>query len=340
MQLTQIIWVLTSLIISLSITASEENFDSNRELFDFLEENNTSSFLVSSKGDLIIDQEFKIENSYKPRSLMFFNLFQHGFIENRSQEDVASIQKSLISILIGIAQQKGFLDINQSVTSYIGHWTKLIKEKEEKITIKNLLTMTSGLDVDFNYSSEPGSEWLYNSRAYSQLIKVLEQSTGLQINVISSEWLFRPLQMTDTFWKERKKGPMGFRKDSSKFGLITTGEDLLKFGEFILNGGEVGTEHIISDIDFFDDSFAKSQNLNEAYGYLWWLNNSNNHMTWDKGRSSGQLFPSAPADTIFALGAGSRILAIIPSKEMVLVRLGSFPNNSNFNNSLWEYIRN
>jgi hypothetical protein len=63
-------------------------------------------------------------------------------------------------------------------------------------------------------------------------------------------------------------------------------------------------------------------------------------MTWDKGRSSGQLFPSAPADTIFALGAGSRILAIIPSKEMVLVRLGSFPNNSNFNNSLWEYIRN
>ena len=56
-------------------------------------------------------------------------------------------------------------------------------------------------------------------------------------------------------------------------------------------------------------------------------------MTWVKGRSSGQLFPNAPADTIFALGAGSRILAIIPSKEMVLVRLGSFPIISNFNNS-------
>ena len=43
MQLTQIIWVLTSLIISLSITASEENFDTNRDLFGFLKENNTSS---------------------------------------------------------------------------------------------------------------------------------------------------------------------------------------------------------------------------------------------------------------------------------------------------------
>jgi hypothetical protein len=63
-------------------------------------------------------------------------------------------------------------------------------------------------------------------------------------------------------------------------------------------------------------------------------------MTWNKGHSSGQLFPNAPEDTILALGAGSRILAIIPSKKMVLVRLGSFPNNSNFNNSLWKYIQN
>ena len=340
MHLTKIIWIAISITISLGITPYEENFNSNQELFAFLIENNTSSFLISQKGDLIINEEFEVKKSLKPTSLMFFNLFQHGFVENRSQEDVASIQKSLISILIGIAQQKGFLDINQSITSHIGQWTKLTKEKEDLITIQNLLTMTSGLDVDFNYSSEPGSEWLYNTRVYSRLINVLEQATGLQINVLSSEWLFKPLQMTDTFWKERKKGPLGFQKDSSKYGLITTGEDLLKFGEFILNGGEIGDNHIISDIDFFDDSFTKSQNLNEAYGYLWWLNNSKTHMTWNKDRSSGQLFSNAPEDTILALGAGSRILAIIPSKEIVLVRLGSFPNNSNFNNSLWKYIQN
>ena len=331
-------WAVIALIISLGISSSNKDF--NQDLYAFLIENNTSSFLISQKGDLIINEEFEVKKSLKPTSLMFFNLFQHGFVKNRSQEDVASIQKSLISILIGIAQQKGFLDINQSITSYIGQWTKLTKEKEDLITIQNLLTMTSGLDVDFNYPSEPGSEWVYNTRAYSRLINVLEQATGLQINVLSSEWLFKPLQMTDTFWKERKKGPLGFQKDSSKYGLITTGEDLLKFGEFILNGGEIGDNHIISDIDFFDDSFTKSQDLNEAYGYLWWLNNSKTHMTWNKGHSSGQLFPNAPEDTILALGAGSRILAIIPSKEMVLVRLGSFPNNSNFNNSLWKYIQN
>ena len=171
------------------------------------------------------------------------------------------------------------------------------------------------------------------------MIDVLEKSSGIQVNDLSSEWLFKDLEMQETFWKERRKGIMGFSKDSSKYGLITTAKDLLKFGEFILNGGEIGTNHIISDIDFFDDSFSKSQDLNEAYGYLWWLNNTTSFMTWDKDLSSGNLFPKAPEETILALGLGSRILAIIPSQEIVLVRLGSFPNDPNFNNNLWEYIQ-
>ena len=334
------IFLLAFLFTSSLSTSSENNsLDPNLDLFDYLLENNTSSFLVSEKGKIVIDHEFKVQKTLKPKSLMFFNLLQHGFVQNRSQEDVASIQKSLVSILVGIAQQKGLLDINNSVTSYIGKWTLLEVEKENLITVKNLLTMTSGLDADFNYLSQPDSQWLYNSRAYSQLIYVLEKTSGLQINDLSSQWLFRELKMKETFWKERKKGLMGFPKDSAKYGLVTTAKDLLKFGEFILNGGEIGTNHIISDIDFFDDSFSKSQNLNEAYGYLWWLNNSTSFMTWDKDLSSGNLFPKAPKETILALGAGNRVLAIVPSKEMVLVRLGSFPNDPNFNNNLWEYIQ-
>ena len=178
-----------------------------------------------------------------------------------------------------------------------------------------------------------------DTRAYSQLIYVLEKTSGLSINELSSKWLFNELQMNETFWKERKKGRMGFPKDSAKYGLVTTAKDLLKFGEFILNGGEVGTKHVISDIDFFDDTFLKSQNMNEAYGYLWWLNNSKTHMTWEKELSSGNLFSHAPKDAILALGLGSRVLAIVPSEELVLVRLGSFPDDKNFNNNLWDYLQ-
>jgi CubicO group peptidase (beta-lactamase class C family) len=330
--------IFTIYLCTISSFAFSDN-TSHANLFDYLLENNTSSFLLSEKGRVVIDREFKIQNSLNPKSLTFTSLLQHGFVQNRSQEDVASIQKSLVSILIGIAQQKGLLNINNSVTSYIGKWTQLEEEKENLITIKNLLTMTSGLDTTLNYSSDPGSQWFYNSRAYSYLIDVLEKSSGIQVNDLSSEWLFKELEMQETFWKERRRGIMGFPKDSSKYGLVTTAKDLLKFGEFILNGGEVGTNHIISDIDFFDDSFSKSQDLNEAYGYLWWLNNTTSFMTWNKDLSSGNLFPKAPEETILALGLGSRILAIIPSQEIVLVRLGSFPNDPNFNNNLWEYIQ-
>ena len=309
------------------------------DLDSYLKENNTSSFLVSEKGKIVVEKEFKVRKNLKPKSLMFFNLLRHGLIEGRSQEDVASIQKSIVSILIGIAQQKGLIDINESVTSYIGSWTQLSAEKESLIKVRNLLTMTSGLDVDLNYNAEPGLKWLYNTRAYSQLINVLEKTSGLSINELSSEWLFDKLQMNETFWKERKKGRMGFPKDSAKYGLVTTAKDLLKFGEFILNGGEVGTDHVISDIDFFDDTFLKSQNMNEAYGYLWWLNNSKTHMTWEKELTSGNLFSHAPKDAILALGLGSRVLAIVPSEELVLVRLGSFPDDKNFNNNLWDYLQ-
>ena len=331
------IFLLSSLFISSSYLFS--NNSENPDLFEYLIQNNTSSFLVSEKGEIVIEKEFKIQKNLKPRSYMFFNLLRHGFIEGRSQEDVASIQKSVVSTLIGIAQQKRLIDINESVTTYIGKWTQLPQEKESLIKVRNLLTMTSGLDVDFNFDAEPGLKWLYNSRAYSQLIYILEQTSGLTINELSSEWLFDELQMNETFWKERKKGLMGFSKDSAKYGLVTTAKDLLKFGEFILNGGEVGTNHVISDIDFFDDTFLKSQNMNEAYGYLWWLNNSGTHMTWEKELSSGNLFSHAPNEAILALGLGSRVLAIVPSEELVLVRLGSFPDDKNFNNNLWEYLR-
>jgi len=331
------IFLLTFLFIFSSSIFSNNAVES--DLFEYLIQNNTSSFLVSEKGKVIVEKEFKVQKNLKPKSLMFFNLLRHGFVEGRSQEDVASIQKSIVSILIGIAQQKGLIDINKSATSYIGKWTRLEREKESLIKVTHLLTMTSGLDVDFNYDAEPGLKWLYNTRAYSQLIYILEKTSGLAINELSSEWLFEELQMNETFWKERKKGRMGFPKDSAKYGLVTTAKDLLKFGEFILNGGEVGTKHVISDIDFFDDTFSKSQNMNEAYGYLWWLNNSKTHMTWEKELSSGNLFPHAPEEAILALGLGSRVLAIVPSEELVIVRLGSFPDDINFNNNLWEFLQ-
>ena len=104
----------------------------------------------------------------------------------------------------------------------------------------------------------------------------------------------------------------------------------------MLNGGEEGDLHVIEDIDFFDESFVSSQNENLAYGYLWWLNSSATHIEIFSGDLKNEnLLPDAPEDTILALGAANRILAIVPSKDLIMVRLGDFPKDSNFQNNIW-----
>ena len=76
-----------TIYLSLVSTFTLSDVNNNADLFAYLIENNTSSFLISRNGDLLIDEEFKVKKSLKPMSIMFFNLFQHGFVKNRSQEN-------------------------------------------------------------------------------------------------------------------------------------------------------------------------------------------------------------------------------------------------------------
>ena len=85
------------------------------------------------------------------------------------------------------------MNLDDSVTKYIGKWTQLEDAKENPITIKNLLTMTSGLDVDFNFQFEPGV-WKYNSERI-QVLSVLELSlmikldgSLLEMNSVENKW--------------------------------------------------------------------------------------------------------------------------------------------------------
>ena len=294
----------------------------------YLEDNKTSSFILFHEGKIKVEKEFVVN---EPSD--FYKIASEGNVDNRSLEDVASIQKSIVSLLIGIAQQKGYLNINDSVSSYLGRWTKLKKNEEQKIKIIHLLSMNSGLNESLSYESAPGLTWFYNTKAYSQLIFVLEKVTNKDIQNLSKEWLFDVVGMNETYWQVRSSE---WSRNASRYGLVTTARDLLELGLFVLNGGEEGDLHVIEDIDFFDESFMSSQNENLAYGYLWWLNSSATHIEIFSGDLKNEnLLPEAPDDTILALGAANRILAIVPSKDLIMVRLGDFPKDSNFQNRIW-----
>ena len=64
----------------LSSVPSTKNFDLNNSLHNYLINNNTSSFLISEKGEIIIDQEFEVQKGYDPKSLMYSNLLLNGLI--------------------------------------------------------------------------------------------------------------------------------------------------------------------------------------------------------------------------------------------------------------------
>ena len=84
-----------------------------------------------------------------------------------------------------------------------------------------------------------------------------------------------------------------------------------------------------------------SQNNNKAYGYLWWLNGKENyHLPKSQLTFNGELIPNAPLDMYCALGKNDQKIYIVPSKDLVIVRMGEAANDDNFalssfNNDLW-----
>ena len=120
---------------------------------------------------------------------------------------------------------------------------------------------------------------------------------------------------------------------------------MARFGLLALNGGKWKSEQIVNT-SFFTESTGTSQNINPAYGYLWWLNGKSKYML-PNGQTvyDGVLIPNAPADMYAAMGAFDQRLYVIPGKKMVVVRMGnaSDPSNpdfavSGFDNELWTRI--
>ncbi|NNK72776.1 MAG: serine hydrolase, partial [Flavobacteriaceae bacterium] len=103
-------------------------------------------------------------------------------------------------------------------------------------------------------------------------------------------------------------------------------------------------ESILSDSGYLNNMQSSSQNLNEAYGYLWWLNGKNSYrLPGTTNFFTGKLIPNAPDDLFAGLGFSDQKLYIIPSLDMVVVRLGNAADTSEagpsgFDNTLWEKL--
>lgn len=137
---------------------------------------------------------------------------------------------------------------------------------------------------------------------------------------------------------------------SWNFGLIfniyhSSARSMARFGLLALNEGKWGEEQIV-DEEFFKESISGSQDLNPAYGYFWWLNGKSQFMLpGSQTVFPGALVANAPSDMYAAMGAEDQRIYVVPSKKLVIIRMGrdSDPANpsfavSGFDQSLWAKI--
>jgi hypothetical protein len=124
---------------------------------------------------------------------------------------------------------------------------------------------------------------------------------------------------------------------------LSTPRSMARFGSLILNRGEWDGTPVLSDTSYFRQMTTTSQSFNQSYGYLWWLNGKSSFMApglqWI---FPGSWSPNAPADMIAALGKNGQMINVVPSQNLVWIRMGEDPTGNDvpfsFNDTIWQYI--
>lgn len=295
-------------------------------LLDFLNERETKAFIVLKEGKIAIE-------------------WYGGGANENTNLPWNSAGKTLSAFMVGIAQQEGFLNIDNSSQNYLDNgWSSLTDSQELNITVKQHLTMTTGLDytvANLNchdsdclyYLNAPDSFWYYHNAAYTLTQNIIEGATDTSFNTFFNEQLKHRIGMQGTWLN------VGYNKV-----YFSNARSMARFGLLNLNKGLWNTAPILNDLNYVTEMTNSSQYLNKAYGYLWWLNGKESFRSPGSTMEfEGKLIPNAPDDLFAGLGKNDQKLYIVPSKNLVIVRLGnnageSVLGASSFDNELWEKI--
>ena len=294
-------------------------------LLDYLQLKNTKSFIILINGRIVMENYF---NGHSSTSNWYW----------------ASAGKTLTTCLSGIAEQEGTININNKVSDYLGNgWTSIPIAKENLITCKNLLSMNSGLDdtlgdgvspSNLQYIADAGTRWAYHN-VYVKMQDVVAQASGQTWNNYFNLKLRDKIRMNGVWL------PSGTAGDLSVYWSTT--RSMARFGLLNLNKGKWENTQILNE-NFFNQATNTSQNINLAYGYLWWLNGKTTyHLPQTQFQFNGSLITNGPIDMFMALGKDDQKIYVVPSKKMVVIRMGNAADAvsfglSNFDNELWSKI--
>lgn len=292
-----------------------------QNLYDYLELTNSKAFILLKDGKIVLEKYF-------------------GTFTADSIHEWNSAGKTLTGFTVGVAQENGLLSISDTTSTYLGTaWTSLTPQQEEKITIKNQLSMSTGLDdltnsncADPNcltYLADAGTRWSYHNAPYTLLHDVIEQASGQTMNAYLNANVASPIGMAGLFIPiVDNKVFFSKPRSMARFGLL-----------LLANGNWNGTD-ILADQNYMSEMTNSSQNLNQSYGYLTWLNGQSSYMIpQSQAVFNGSICPTAPADMYAALGKNSQIINVVPSQNLVFIRMGDGDGvsliSTQYNDSIW-----
>jgi CubicO group peptidase (beta-lactamase class C family) len=248
--------------------------------------------------------------------------------------NMESITKSVLALLVGIAFDRGWLhDLDDRVFSFLPEYADLRSADKDKITLRHLLSMTSGLDwperavpVDDPANiiqrgrlapdpyrfvlarlpvATPGLVWNYDGGGVWLLSLILRKVSSQPIDDLAKETLFEPLGISDWEWQRFPNGD-----PYTSGGLRLRPRDLAKLGQLMLDDGAWRGRQIVS-AGWIKQMTAQQSprgtwfGIADAYGYLWW-----------RGRSS---IGAREVKWIAALGRGGQRLYVVPGLDLVAV---------------------
>lgn len=280
--------------IFITAPAAAQSLTDENELSAIFEIGTIQSLIVD-KGDEIVFEEYR------------------NGITRSTTTNIKSASKSILSLLVGIAIREGFLEgTHQTLGEFFPDYFRENPDSvKESITIRNLLTMRSGLETTSfrNYGrwvlsdnwvrfalsqpleEEPGGRMVYSTGTSHLLSVILTRETGMSTREFAEQYLFNPLDIRVGGWD---RDPQGNYMGGNN--LAVSPHALLKIGKLVLNRGEFGGRQVVP-ADWIDESLEvyTSSNFNDYdYGYLWWRRDTGGrklHFAWGNGGQYIMILP-------------------------------------------------
>ncbi len=297
-----------------SSTPEEQGMDSEM-LADMLE--------TIEEQDYDIDSVVVVRNGYIVADATLYP-FEPG-----SRHVVYSCTKSVVSALVGIAIDEGYIEgVDQPVLDFFPERTAAnLDADKETMTLEDVLTMSTGLEcrdsylyrwrglrqmqqsddwvqfmLDLPMAEEPGSRFEYCNGASFLLSAIMQETTGMNALAFANEHLFGLLGIIDVEWSS---SPQGITIGWSD--LHMTPRDMAKIGYLYLNEGLWDGEQVVST-EWVQASTHEhiSATLQDGYGYQWWIDDSGIYM---------------------ALGYSGQYIVVIADKDMVVVFVSDLSEN-------------